>query len=322
MFLVLRALLINSTPRARIGKMRYQSVGAIGYGLQFVLYLVLAVVSALYLSSALTVFGANVSGFLTPLPGLLASIAWLYAGRERKSGLLTGTGVIGTILFFGSEGAVVFSSTYTPPVGVQPSSPQYIASILGIAALGLVIGILFVTFFVMETITFFSAGRIFSQRMFRFAGWGRVFGLIAGGALVIVASLYGFLNYLSSLTGGSGGGPSTLAFVQYSTPSDSFARLFSIATAGVYVILAIPLALAFEGFNQLRKEPENRTQQSQGVVATVLGKSTARYCPSCGNVVPIDSKHCLTCGSWFCPACGNAVSEGARFCSACGTMLL
>ena len=37
------------------------------------------------------------------------------------------------------EAAVTFSSNYAPPVGVQPSSPQCISSILGIAARGLVI---------------------------------------------------------------------------------------------------------------------------------------------------------------------------------------
>jgi predicted nucleic acid-binding Zn ribbon protein len=185
----------------------------------------------------------------------------------------------------------------------------------------LVIGILVGTFFVVETITFFSAGRIFSQSMFRHAGWGRIIGLIAGGALVIVATLYGFLNYLSSQAGGFGGGPSTLAFVQYSIPSDSFSKAFSLATAGVYVILAVPIALAFVGFNRLRSQPYYQIQQSQGAAATVPNAMSGRYCPICGNAVPIDSWRCSSCGNWFCPGCGNVVSETSRFCSLCGTKL-
>jgi predicted nucleic acid-binding Zn ribbon protein len=174
----------------------------------------------------------------------------------------------------------------------------------------------------METITFFSAGRIFAERMFRYAGWSRIFGLIAGGGLVVVASVYGFLYYLSSLASGSGGGPSTLAFVQYTTSPGSFLRLFSLAVAGVYVILTIPDAFAFLGFNNMKKEPEYQVRPTQDAPIAMPQATSARFCPNCGKDVPVNAKSCSSCGWWFCPGCGSAISEGSRFCSVCGRMLL
>jgi hypothetical protein len=230
--------------------LRYGTIGMFGYGLQIALYVMLAATSALFLSSTFQVSWLDLSALLSPIPALLIALAWLYAGRDKKSGLFTATAVIGVAIFALGIGSTLLSS-YSGLTGAQFGTQASLAPIVGVLVLGGLAGVFGIAYFVLETISFFTAGRVFQDRLFRFAGWTRVFGLIVGAGLIVIATLLGFLY---ALTASPPAGTTTFAFTATSTvPSDPILRAFGFAFAGFYLILTIPDGFALLGFREIRR---------------------------------------------------------------------
>lgn len=277
--------------------MRYQKLGVVGYGLQIAVLLFSAAVSFVLFTTTPLFRGIEVTAFVTPVPGLVIALAWFYAGREKKSGLFTATGVVGLALFFAGIGSAIWTSVF----GSQSLTSSSSAVPLGfffLLALTSVIGLLGATNFVLETISFFSAGKIFRERMFRFAGWSRVAAVIAAAAFFIIVVTIGILSAFTSTSGNT----STLISLQISpSPAIQFQNLFGTAIAGVYLILMVPEVFAFLGFRRILSAPDEALAQPAGQSPPVPQTAPPRYCPSCGSPAILGAKFCENCGRQLNP---------------------
>jgi hypothetical protein len=286
-----------------LAPLRYVRLGTLGYGLQIAAYLVYAVVTAFLFTNAFNLRGLNILGLLTPIPGLLIGLTWVYAGKDRKVSLFTATGIIGLIIFGLGLTSTLVTWILVPQNNVLPLNPststQLIPIFFEVAAFAAVVGLLAITHFILETISFFSAGKNFQERMFRLAGWSRIFAIVAAGILFVVIVFLGIMSALSSITGG--GPPGNLVALQVSPgPGSQFANLLGLALGGIYAIFTVPEAFAFLGFRRL-----NASMAAGHLPPTTTAPSTAPQ-PSIR----------------FCPNCGTATIAGSRFCSNCGNPLL
>jgi hypothetical protein len=224
-------------------------MGMVGYGLHVALLLLTGTTVALAFSMSWVVNGFDLPGFVTPIPSLLLSIAWLSVGQERKSGLFRASGVMGILVFAITITSAVLNGVYPSPAVASPSSPSNLQALFGAVVLAVLAGLFAITFYVLETISFFSAGKAFQNRMFRLAGWGRVFAIVGGAVVLIIAVVYGLLAYLTS---NSSGGPVTLAVAQVTPVQTSqFMSIITLAVAGLYFIFAVPEIFAFLGFRRI-----------------------------------------------------------------------
>jgi membrane protease subunit (stomatin/prohibitin family) len=71
-----------------------------------------------------------------------------------------------------------------------------------------------------------------------------------------------------------------------------------------------------------------------GQMGQGMAQGQMRSCPSCGSLIPLNTKFCPNCGTSqgaavggsgagarFCPNCGSAVGANAKFCASCGSKL-
>lgn len=277
--------------------MRYATVGAIGYGLQIAAYVATAIVTAIYLSTSLYLHGLNVLGLLTPVPVLLISLAWIYAGKERKAALFTATGFVGLIVFVASIASTLILWILAPQIiQPNPSAPftlQLLSTFLELAAVSAVVGLLAVIYFVLETISFFSAGRNFQEKMFRIAGWSRIAAVIGAAVLYVI---FIFLSVLSAISSTPPGSTTTFVALQVTPNPNPFLSSFGLVLGGVYVILAIPEVFAFLGFRKLLTAVPNGALLPSGSTGATLQTAVTAFCPNCGTPVVVGARLCATCG--------------------------
>ena len=232
--------------------MNYGRIGAVGYGLNIVVLVSTAAAFTLSIPMTYDVSHFNLVSFVTPIPALLISIAWWGMGKDRKSNLFLATGLIGFLVFLAGLAGVIWTGTSPIPTAVSQATPAFLISLLPLLALSLITGLLAVTVFLLETISFFSAGKALQNRPLRYAGWSRIIAMVAACVVVVIAFVLGFLSILA---GYGSGGPITMQYTPAPTPTPAqaaaFARVFSLALAGVYLILCVPELFAFFGFRRI-----------------------------------------------------------------------
>ena len=63
---------------------------------------------------------------------------------------------------------------------------------------------------------------------------------------------------------------------------------------------------------------------NMGIIPPAKENDKKIKCPSCNNLIDVNSKFCPECGSkilGFCPECGSKIEAGQKFCSECGHKL-
>ena len=232
--------------------MDYGRIGAVGYGLNIITYLATAAALTLSVPTTYDISHFDLIGLVTPIPALVISVAWWGMGRDRKSTLFQATGLIGFLVFLTGLADAIWAGVSPYSEAASPATPGYLMSLLPLIVIGLVVGLLVIIAFLLETISFFSAGKALENRPLRYAGWSRIFAMAATLVVVVVASILGVISIL----GGYGSGASaTMQYTPTPTPTPAqtaaFARVFDLAFAGVYLILCIPEIFAFFGFRRM-----------------------------------------------------------------------
>ncbi|MDA4125531.1 MAG: hypothetical protein OK438_08840 [Thaumarchaeota archaeon] len=208
--------------------MDFRSLGKWGYAGETVVFVALALslfyTSATYAtSSSSSVANPTLShlvSYLTTLavatPGAIVGLAWFSAGRGGRSTLFKVTGVFGLITSIGGAAYVLWlgagflnlvpaspsTSLVLTSAGstLQTPTPQFLGALLTFLLLGVAVSIVAVSFVVTEIVSFFSAKGIFGVRYFRYAAWGRIIAIIAGGVILLVVFFEAVLAYALSTT--------------------------------------------------------------------------------------------------------------------------
>jgi hypothetical protein len=247
--------------------LNYGRIGAVGYGLNVVVLLSTAAAFTLSIPTTYDVSNLNLVGLVTPIPALLISIAWWGMGRDHKSSLFLATGVIGFLAFLAGLAEVIWTGISPIPTAVGQATPAFLMSLLPLLALSLITGLLAAIVFLLETVSFFSAGKALQNRLLRYAGWSRIFAIVAACAVFVIAFILGIFSILA---GYGSGGPITMQYTPAPTPTPAqtaaFERVFSLALAGVYLILCVPELFAFFGFRRI-PPPQPTTPMVQPVSA-------------------------------------------------------
>ncbi len=249
--------------------MEYRAVGAVGYLTEGLVLLAFALLS-------LGAFGGISQSTTTPQPSvpvpsliergssltvelvaavplLLVSLTWFSAGRDKRSGLLTATGVIGLIVFASlialGLGILSFFQFSPGPSSLPPS--DVFGRLTGVIIGFLIIGVLAVAYAIMEIFTLFKAGEIFESKLFRYAGWGRLGAIIAAIAILLIGTVAAVFSSFSrfAINGTSTQTARTL-------PA-GFLHEIGLVYVVAFLILSIPNFIAFEAFR--RAMPEDST---------------------------------------------------------------
>ncbi len=95
--------------------------------------------------------------------------------------------------------------------------------------------------------------------------------------------------------------------------------------AGLGAGLGVGMAMGEALRDAMRNDP-NQGQSGQQVQPATPAASGSRFCPNCGQAVPVGAKFCPHCGhnlqtTGSCPKCQTVNAPGSKFCQNCGTQL-
>jgi len=186
-------------------------------------------------------------GMLGTVAGILVSLAWFYAGREKHSGLFKATGVVGLLAAITSYALTLWTLLSFPRGVATAPSLQALGLVFSILAVGGAAGILALTFVIMEIVTFFSAARVLQVGYFRYAGFGRVFAIVGGLIIIVGVVFLSMAAIFSSATFAGGAQPNPQAVA-------GFTKYLFWGTGIVLLIWAIPDVFAFLGFRRIPKD--------------------------------------------------------------------
>ncbi len=194
------------------------------------------------------------------VPGVFVGLAWFGAGRGGRSTLFKVTGLFGLLTAVGgaayalwlTAGCLTLGST-TPTTSLvltssssslQAPTSQFLGALLTFLLLGATVFILAFCFLVMEIVSFFSARGIFGVRYFRYAGWGRILAIVAGGVILLVVFFEAIFVYASTLS-------ATNPIPPNSSGDRFIGQALSAAGGTALLLWAIPEVLAAFAFRAI-----------------------------------------------------------------------